>query len=98
LADACSTERFGSARVSVLPVGKPKLEHADCKVDVQMNVTARDLAPHLLAGPICASTLVERLRWFFAWHTDGIDPVVIRMLDKWGRVAGLPYTGPELIS
>lgn len=66
------------------------------KVVVQMNLNARDAALHLLAGPLCASTLVEHLRWFFGWDTEELDPVVITMLHTWGRLAGVPYPGTEL--
>ncbi len=65
------------------------------KVVVQMNLNARDAALHLLAGPLCASTLVEHLRWFFGWNTEELDPAVITMLHTWGRVAGVPCPGPE---
>jgi hypothetical protein len=61
-----------------------------------MNLTARDGALHLLAGPLCASTLVEHLRWFFGWNTEELDPAAITMLHTWARVAGVPYPGPEL--
>jgi len=44
------------------------------KVIVQMNLSDRDAALHLLAGPLCASTLVEHLRWFFGWDSDAVDP------------------------
>lgn len=65
------------------------------KVIVQMNLSARDAALHLLAGPLCASTLVEQLRWFLGWNTDALDPAVTAMMHTWGRIAGVPYTGPE---
>ena len=64
------------------------------KVAVQMNITASSLAMQLLAGPLCASTLIECLRDWFGWDTAGVDPVVIRMLTTWGRVAGVKYPGP----
>ena len=60
-----------------------------------VNISAGDLARHLLVGPLCASTLVEHLGWFAGWDTDDISPLVIRMLHAWGRVAGVPYPGPE---
>jgi hypothetical protein len=66
------------------------------KVVVQMNLNARDAALHLLAGPLCAATLVEHLRWFFGWDTEAVDPGVLRMMYTWGRIAGVPYTGPDL--
>lgn len=66
------------------------------KVTVQMNLSARDAALHLLAGPLCAATLVEHLRWFFGWDTESTDPHVLAMMHAWGRIAGVPYTGPEL--
>ena len=49
-----------------------------------------------MAGPLCVSTLVENLRWFFGWDTEALDPGVIAMLHAWGRIAGVPYPGPEL--
>jgi len=66
------------------------------KVITQMNLSARNAALHLLAGPLCVSTLVESLRWFFGWDTEALDPRVIAMLHTWGRIAGVPYPGPEL--
>lgn len=66
------------------------------KVSVQMNLSARDAALHLLAGPLCVSTLVEHLRWLFGWDTEALDPAVIAMLHTWGRIAQVPYPGPEL--
>jgi hypothetical protein len=60
------------------------------KIIVQMNLSDRDASLHLLAGPLCA-----RLRWFFGWNTDAVDPAVTTMLDTWGRIGGVPYTGPE---
>ena len=68
------------------------------KVIAQMNVTAHDLALHLLAGPLCASTLVEHLRWFFGWDTSELDGTTLTMMRVWGRIAGVPYTGPELMA
>lgn len=65
-------------------------------VIIQMNLSDRDAAVHLLAGPLCISTLVEHLRWFFGWDTEALDPAVIAMLHTWGRIAGVPYPGPEL--
>jgi hypothetical protein len=65
------------------------------KVISQMNVTAHDLALHLLAGPLCASTLVEHLRWFCGWDTSEFDGTTLTMMRVWGRIAGVPYTGPN---
>ena len=65
------------------------------KVIIQMNLSARDAAVHLLAGPLCVSTLVENLRWFFGWDTEALDPAVIAMLHTWGRIAGVPYPAPS---
>lgn len=68
------------------------------KVISQLNVTAHDLALHLLAGPLCASTLVEHLRWFCGWDTSELDGTTLVMMRVWGRIAGVPYTGPELMA
>jgi hypothetical protein len=65
------------------------------KVIIQMNLTDRDAAVHLMPGPLCASTLVEHLRWYLGWDTEDLDPDVIAMLHVWGRLAGVPYPGPE---
>jgi hypothetical protein len=65
------------------------------KVIIQMNLTDRDAAVHLMPGPLCASTLVEHLRWYLGWDTEALDPDVIAMLHVWGRLAGVPYPGPE---
>jgi len=65
------------------------------KVIAQLNVTAHDLALHLLAGPLCAATLVEHLRWFFGWDTSELDGTTRAMMRVWGRIAEVPYTGPN---
>ena len=62
---------------------------------VQVNITAQKAALDLFAGPLCASSIIERMIPYFGWDMDLISPVVIRMLDTWGRVAGTPYPGPE---
>jgi hypothetical protein len=61
-----------------------------------INISARDLARHLLVGPLCASTLVEHLGCFAGWGIDEMSPLVIRMLHAWGRIAGTPYPGADL--
>jgi hypothetical protein len=66
------------------------------EVITQMNLSACNAALHLIAGPLCVSTLVENLRWFFGWDTETLDPGVTAMLHTWGRIAGVPYPGPEL--
>lgn len=66
------------------------------KVIIQMNLRARDAALHLLAGPLCVSTLVEHLRWFFGWSTETLDSAVLAMMHTWGHVGGMPYLGPDL--
>jgi hypothetical protein len=60
-----------------------------------MNVTAHDLAGHSLAGPLCAATLVEHLRWFFGWETSDLDGTALAMMRVWGRIAEVPYAGPD---
>jgi hypothetical protein len=64
---------------------------------VAVNMTAGRAALDLIAGPFCASSLVERLYPFMGWDIDEIAAAVVRMLDTWGRVAGVPYPGPERI-
>lgn len=66
------------------------------KVITQMNLSAPNAALHLMAGPLCVFEVVESLRWFFGWDTEALDPDVIAMLHTWGRIAGVPYPGPEL--
>lgn len=66
------------------------------KVVTQMSLSAHDAALHLLAGPLCVSTVVEDLRWYFGWDTEALDPAVTAMLYTWGRIAGAPYPGPEV--
>lgn len=65
------------------------------KVITQMNLSARNAALHLMAGPLCVSTHVENLRWFFGWDTEALDPGVIAMLHTWGRIAGVPTPAPS---
>jgi hypothetical protein len=60
-----------------------------------VNTSAGVIAQQLLVGPLCASTLVEHLRWFAGWDTDELDPLVTQMLHTWGRIARVPYTGPS---
>jgi hypothetical protein len=53
------------------------------KVQVHMNVAPHVLARQLLVGPLCATTLVEHLRWFLGWDTEKIDPAANRMEATW---------------
>jgi hypothetical protein len=57
---------------------------------------AQDLALDLLAGPLCAATLVEHLAWYPGWDCDAVSPLVVRMVHAWGRIAGVPYSGPGI--
>jgi hypothetical protein len=41
-------------------------------------LTERRTAPN--GRPLCASMLVENLRWFFGWDTETLDPDIIAML------------------
>ena len=66
------------------------------KVRVQMNVACDVLAQQLFVGPLCATTLVEHLRWFLGWDTEKIDPAANRMGATWGRIAHVPFMGPTL--
>ena len=66
------------------------------KVIAQRNLNAHDTAFHLLVGPLCVSTVVQDLRWYFGWDTETLDPAVTAMLYTWGRIAEVPYPGPEL--
>lgn len=75
------------------PAGSdPAAPHAPM---VQVNITADKAALDLLAGPLCASSVVEGLFPFFGWDMDLISPAVVGMLHTWGRIAGTPYPGPE---
>jgi hypothetical protein len=65
------------------------------KVTVSNHDPVRDLRDAALAGPLCASTLVEHLRWFFGWDTSELDGTTLTMMRVWGRIAGVPYTGPN---
>jgi len=81
----------------VLPVlpatgSDPAAPHAPM---IQVNITANKAALDLLAGPLCASSVVEGLFPFFGWDMDLISPAVVGMLHTWGRIAGTPYPGPE---
>lgn len=66
------------------------------QVITRMDLSARNAALHLMAGPLCVSTLGESLRWFFGWDTEALDPDVTAMLHTWGRIANVPYPGPGL--
>jgi hypothetical protein len=54
---------------------------------VRLKVNDRDLAQHLLPGPVCAASLVEHLGWFLGWDTGELDAEVCEMMLVWGRVA-----------
>jgi hypothetical protein len=45
------------------------------------------LVQQLFAGLLCASTLVEYLRWFFGWDTEETDRAVTVMTATWCRTA-----------
>ena len=66
------------------------------KVQTQLNVRAGELAQQLFVGPLCATTLVEHLRWFLGWDTAGIDRPVTYMTNIWCRISGIPSMGPRL--
>ncbi len=58
-----------------------------------VNVGAQALALQLLAGPLCATTLIERLRRFFGWDTSEVDNAARMMLATWGRIGEVEYPG-----
>jgi hypothetical protein len=60
-----------------------------------LNSRAQALALDLLAGPLCAATLVEHLAWYPGWDCDAVSPLVVQMLHAWGRISGVPYPGPR---
>lgn len=66
------------------------------KVSIEMNITAGELAQQLFVAPMCASTLINHLRYYLGWDTEDIDPVVTRMHATWCRIAGVPFLGPNL--
>lgn len=59
------------------------------QVLIQANIGSAELAQQLLAGPMCASTLVEHLRWYAGWDAADLSPLVTRMLHTWVDIAGL---------
>jgi hypothetical protein len=66
------------------------------KVQVQMNVAADVFARPLLAGPLCATALVEHMRWFLGWDTEKTGPAATRMEATWAQIAHVPFPGPIL--
>ncbi len=68
---------------------------ASGRPQVELNVPASTFALELLAGPLCGSTVVERLASYTGWDADEIRRPVVTMLDTWGRIAGVPYPGPS---
>jgi hypothetical protein len=66
------------------------------KIWVQMNVIPQMFAQQLWVGPLCASTLLEHLRWFFGWDKEEIDRAVTMMDATWCRIVQVPYLGPKL--
>lgn len=59
-----------------------------------MNATARDTALELLAGPLCASTLVENMLPYLGWDADAVNGSIPAMFGIWGEIAECPYPGP----
>ena len=57
------------------------------KVWVQIDATPRVLAQQLFVESLCASTLVEHLRWFVGWDIEEIDRAVTMMDATWCRTA-----------
>ena len=92
LSGVAHAKRHGLARFLVY-AGPPD---EDGSIPTALNTSAGDLARDLLAGPLCAATLVEHLRWYPRWDVDALSPLVVRMLHTWGRISGVPYPGPEI--
>jgi hypothetical protein len=67
------------------------------KVNLELNISPRSLAMHLMPGPLCGTTLAERLRPYLGWDTDDLNAAAVMMLDNWGRIAGLPRAGARLV-
>jgi hypothetical protein len=61
----------------------------------QINVTSDRLALELLAGPLCATKMLEQLFWFAGWDTREITGPVNLMLHTWDRVANIPSWPPQ---
>jgi hypothetical protein len=71
------------------------LMSADTDGQGELNITAGRLALELLAAPLCATAMTERLCWFTGWDTKEIEGPVNLMLDTWGRVANAPAWRPQ---
>jgi len=56
-----------------------------------INASAAKIALELLAGPVCAANLADRLGWFTGWDIDAIASPMAIMLETWGRIGGVPY-------
>ena len=54
---------------------------------VMLNSTAADLARDLLAGPLCAATLVEHLGWYPGWDCDAVRSLATRIPSALGAAA-----------
>lgn len=63
---------------------------------MQVNITAKDMASELLAGPLVASTLVEFMLPWLGWDRTALDLSIPAMFELWGELAGTPYPGPVL--
>lgn len=74
------------------------LEPEGTRIVRQLGIDAQSAAQHLMIGPLCASTLVEHLGWFAGWDIDEQRVLMVRALHTWGRIAGVPYTGPAASS
>lgn len=65
------------------------------QVFTNLEVRADSLALHLMAGPLCATSMADRLCRFAGWDMDEVRPSITQVLTVWGRVAGTPYLGPQ---
>jgi hypothetical protein len=62
-----------------------------------INVSAPTIALELLAGPVCAASLISGLCWFTGWDMDAVARPLVTMLDTWGRIGGVPYPGSAAV-
>jgi hypothetical protein len=87
LSGVAHAKLHGLARF-IVPVGSPGPDPGKVKVD--LTASGHSLAIDLIVAPLCASTLVEQLRWFLGWETDELNASVVPMLHTWGRITGIP--------
>lgn len=62
---------------------------------VRPGISATDSARNLIAAPLASVAVVESLFPHVGWDIDLVRGQIVRMLHAWGRIANVPYPGPD---